>query len=544
MRRLTRRNLLAGATAVAGGATLAAALPGSALAADEAPAAEAGLTPTTPAVSVTPADPRYPDLARGDNNRWIGTPEQVVVVSTTQQALDAVQQAVTAGRRIAVRSGGHCYEDFTTSADVKVVLNLSEMRAVYYDSARRAFAIEAGASLGDVYEQLYRKWGVTIPGGSCPTVAAGGHIAGGGYGVLNRTLGLTVDHLYGVEVVVVDAGGRASVVVATRDSTDARLRDLWWAHTGGGGGNFGVVTRYFMRSHGITSTDPAKLLPRPPSEVWIASYDLPWDGLTQAGFSRMLLNFGAWHERNSAAGTPAAALFSRFMVMHRAGGRHTLPIQIDASVPGAEQMIADFAAAVAEGTGITPRLTTKLRMPWLKATHWSGMFGGDGTGRADFKSAYMRKNFTPAHTAALWKHLTREDYGNPFALVQISGYGGRTNTVAAADTAVPQRDSIMKLMYLVGWQEPAQDAAHIAWIRDVYREAYAETGGVPVPGDVMDGCFVNYCDIDLGDPAQNTSGVPWTTLYYKDNYPRLQRAKATWDPRNVFRHAQSVQAAS
>jgi len=50
-------------------------------------------------------------------------------------------------------------------------------------------------------------------------------------------------------------------------------------------------------------------------------------------------------------------------------------------------------------------------------------------------------------------------------------------------------------------------------------------------------------DTDLADPALNTSGVPWSTLYYKDHYLRLQRIKAQWDPRNVFRHALSIRAA-
>jgi aclacinomycin oxidase len=72
---------------------------------------------------------------------------------------------------------------------------------------------------------------------------------------------------------------------------------------------------------------------------------------------------------------------------------------------------------------------------------------------------------------------------------------------------------------------------------------FAETGGVPLPGDRCDGAMINHPDVDLADPEWNTSGVPWSTLYYKDNYPRLQRIKARWDPRNVFHHALSIRPA-
>jgi aclacinomycin oxidase len=90
--------------------------------------------------------------------------------------------------------------------------------------------------------------------------------------------------------------------------------------------------------------------------------------------------------------------------------------------------------------------------------------------------------------------------------------------------------------------DPQDEARNLAWVRAFYRDLFADTGGVPVPGVVCDGTFINHPDVDLADPDWNTSGVPWHTLYYKDNYPRLQRIKAHWDPRNDFHHALSIRA--
>ncbi|MFC6930769.1 BBE domain-containing protein [Actinomadura yumaensis] len=77
-------------------------------------------------------------------------------------------------------------------------------------------------------------------------------------------------------------------------------------------------------------------------------------------------------------------------------------------------------------------------------------------------------------------------------------------------------------------------------MREFYRDVYAGTGGVPVPNDETDGCFINYADVDVADPKWNTSQTPWSQLYYKDNYPKLQQVKARWDPRDVFKHTLSV----
>jgi hypothetical protein len=99
---------------------------------------------------------------------------------------------------------------------------------------------------------------------------------------------------------------------------------------------------------------------------------------------------------------------------------------------------------------------------------------------------------------------------------------------------------VLKLLYQAFWYDPADDAENIGWLRTFYRDVYAATGGVPTPDGLNDGCYVNYPDIDLGDPRLNTSGQPWHTLYYQTNYPRLQQIKGRWDPLNTFRHGQSV----
>src|SRR6266480_2592229 len=197
---------------------------------------------------IGPDDPRY--LAVVDkrfNKRFRASPDYVRLVRSTDQVVSAVEEAVSEGRRLVVTSGGHCLEGFVSDPDVRVIVDVSPMKRVYYDEAKRAVAVEAGATVGETFRALFESWGVVVPLGEYPGIGMGGHVVGGAFGFLCRQLGLAADYLYAVEVVTVDEGRRASSVVATRETSDPN-RDLWWAHTGGGGGNFGVVTRYLFRS--------------------------------------------------------------------------------------------------------------------------------------------------------------------------------------------------------------------------------------------------------------------------------------------------------
>jgi FAD/FMN-containing dehydrogenase len=202
-------------------------------------------------------DPRYAEVVdKRFNKRFTARPDYVRLVDSTEQVISAVEEAISERRRLVVTSGGHCLEEFVSDPEVRVIIDVSPMKRVYYDPERHAVAVEAGATVGETFRALFESWGVVIPLGEYPGIGMGGHVVGGAFGFLCRQLGLAADYLYAVEVVVVDENGRASSVVATREAADPH-RDLWWAHTGGGGGNFGIATRYWSDR----STHPATILP-------------------------------------------------------------------------------------------------------------------------------------------------------------------------------------------------------------------------------------------------------------------------------------------
>jgi aclacinomycin oxidase len=137
-------------------------------------------------------------------------------------------------------------------------------------------------------------------------------------------------------------------------------------------------------------------------------------------------------------------------------------------------------------------------------------------------------------------YLTRTDYDVMGGMLGFATYGGRVNGVASDATASAQRHAIFDMACTTGWVDRKHDAANLEWVRGFYRAIFADTGGVPVPGNAYDGALINHPDTDLTDSILNVSGVPWPTIYYQANYPRLQRVKAQCDPLNVFHHALSI----
>ncbi len=331
---------------------------------------------------IGPDDPRYRDLTgRGVNKAYRGSPDYVRLVASTEQVVEAVQEAVREGARIGVRSGGHCLEGFVDDPAVSALIDTSAMTGVHHDPGRRAFAVSAGTTLGEAYRRLHRGWGVLVPAGQYPEVGVGGHVVGGAFGFLHRQHGLAVDHLDAVEVVVVDDGKTARPLIATRAPDDPH-RDLFWAHTGGGGGNFGIVTRCWFRSPGATGSDPHALLPRGPEQVLVFRAGWRWDGLGQDGFVRLADNFGRWVARHSAPEDPACALFSLLLLLPKAAG--TIEIKGVAIGPRADELVADHRAALEADVG-PPATQSTERLGWLDFAlrPFPELFGCRATRRAE-----------------------------------------------------------------------------------------------------------------------------------------------------------------
>jgi len=488
-----------------------------------------------------PGDPRYQAvLAKQFNKRFRARPDYVQFVSSADDVIAAVESAVSEGRRLVVTSGGHCLEGFVSDPDIRAIIDVSPMKQIYYDSEMRAIVVEAGVTVGEAFRALFENWGTVIPLGEYPAIGMGGHVVGGAFGFLCRQLGLAADYLYAVEVVCVDESGRARAIVATRERSD-RNRDLWWAHTGGGGGNFGIVTKYWFRSVDAAGDDPVRLLPPAPESMTTFKAEWRWNDIDERSFARLMANHGRWSEANSDTASPNVSLWTLLEAHRRQFGK--IVIRGVSSSADAEQEVRDYLAALGVG-GVSPTIPEIARMPWLDFAldPFPDLFAMPPGGVCSkVKDALLKRRLTDRQIAVAYRYLTSSHYDVMGGMLGLATYGGRVNTVAPGATAAAQRGAIFDMACNTGWLDPRDEAANLGWARDFYRDLFADSGGVPVPGEAYDGSLINHPDTDVRDPALNTSGVPWHTLYYQANYPRLQDVKVGWDPRNVFRHALSVQ---
>ncbi len=182
---------------------------------------------------IAPDDPRYEQARTVFYGGIDRHPAAIVRVADAGDVSRLVSVAREAGIELAIRSGGHSNAGYSTT-EGGIVLDLSAMKDLQINVQDKTAWAEAGLTAGEYVAQTAAH-GLTTGFGDTGTVGLGGITLGGGVGYLVRKHGLTIDNLLAAEVVTAD--GQLLHV------DDQNHPDLFWAIRGGGG-NFGVATRF------------------------------------------------------------------------------------------------------------------------------------------------------------------------------------------------------------------------------------------------------------------------------------------------------------
>ncbi len=189
---------------------------------------------------IAPGDPEYD---RGRTVFYGGFDRRPAVIARVADETDVsrvVSLARETGLELAIRSGGHSLSGHGVS-EGGIVLDLSTMRALDIDVERRTAWAQTGLTAG-AYTVAAGAHGLATGFGDTGSVGIGGITLGGGVGYLTRKYGLTIDSLLAAEIVTADGQ-----LLRVDDETHP---DLFWAIRGGGG-NFGVATRFQYRLHEV-----------------------------------------------------------------------------------------------------------------------------------------------------------------------------------------------------------------------------------------------------------------------------------------------------
>jgi hypothetical protein len=422
-------------------------------------------------------DARYDELRKGFNKRIDKFPLVIALCTSTENVAEAIKYARKHKLEIAIKSGGHSMEGFSTN-DWGMVINLSEMRAVEMLEDDKIKA-GPGCTLSHLYDEILPHDRI-IPAGSCGTVGLGGLTMGGGYGLFGRKYGLTCDNL--LEATLVDGNGK---IHSTNDDPE-----LLWALRGGGAGNFGVVTELIYRSHPAPST--------------MQSHHFKSRKL-DAAKAKMLLE--KWFE--FSAQLPDTC-FSAYVLN---GSTLNMLVTNFGTLTGELQTLLDTLALETDEfkAGVPTELAKKLK----------NYYGSLVPVYFKNSSAGLYKTFSdiePFIEEVLDKIIT-----NPGMIYQVNTLGGKiADPEFEKVSCYPHRAYNYISELQAYWETPSREEK----LRNVSVEILdiIKNNGITTQ-------YINYCSLEFED---------WQHAYYGDNYSRLQAVKKKYDPDNFIRHPQSI----
>ncbi|ERN14603.1 hypothetical protein AMTR_s00038p00164300 [Amborella trichopoda] len=445
------------------------------------------------------------------------TPMPYVIVLPSSNI--QVQSVVVCSRRhgwlIRTRCGGHSYEGFSSTGDSPfVIIDLMRLNKVDVDVAEGTAWIGGGATLGETYYHIAKaskdRYGFSA--GSCPTVGSGGHISGGGFGLLSRKFGLAADNI--LDALVVNADG------LLLDKTTMG-KDMFWAIRGGGGGSWGIVVAWKLRLADINGKVTVFQAKREGNETvmnlvreWqVVAHNLPKEFYLSA----------------TLAANSSHVIGVSFLGMYLGGVDDTVRIMRD------------------QFRSLAIRKSICKEMPWIDSVlRFSGL--PDGSTKEDLlnrflvgksffkaKSDYVKVPLNASSLEGAIKYLEEE----PSGTIILDPYGGKMDEFEEDHIAFPHRKgNLYGIQYIVNWQRQEDDYKYMNWIKRFYD--YMEPYVSKSPREA----YVNYLDMDLGAARNGTASVEtarkWGKRYFKNNFDRLVTVKSHVDPHNVFRNPQGI----
>jgi len=429
-----------------------------------------------------PSAPDYESARRIWNAGVVRHPGLIVRCAGTADVVQAVKFARANDLLVAVRGGGHNVAG-RALCDDGLVIDLSEMRAVFVDPARRTVRVQGGATLGDVDRETHA-FGLAVPAGVISRTGIAGLALGGGVGWLVRKYGLTCDNILSCEVVT--AEGKA--VTASADEN----ADLFWALRGGGG-NFGVVTSFLFRAHPVSmvlgglivhARDRARDVIRHYRDFMASA---PEELTAYAGMV------------TTPDGQPAVAVIACWCGDLGEGERVLKPLR-------------DFGPPLMDAVQPMP-------FPAMQRILDDGFLDGVYN---YWKSTFIRQLSDEAIDLIV-DHANR--MASPLSAVVIEYYAGAAGRVGTSDTAFAQRQAEYDIGFMAQWTDSAETERHTAWARDMADAMKPHSSG---------GYLLNFLSEESADTIRAAFGA---------NYPRLAEVKKKYDPTNFFSINQNVQPA-
>ena len=437
---------------------------------------------------IRPEDAAYDEARLVHNRRFDKRPALIVRVASAADVARSVLFARRNDLEIAVRGGSHSVAGHSTT-DGGMVIDMSAMKGLHIDPDRRLAWAQPGLTAGE-FTAAAAAHGLATPFGDTTTVGIGGITLGGGIGFLARKYGMTIDSLVSVDLVTAD--GRLVTASETENP------DLFWAIRGGGG-NFGVVTRFQFRLHPVGMILGGMILLPPTRDVLRAI------GPIAASAPEELTTIAVLMPAPPAPFIPEAAQ-----------GQLALGILfVYAGDPEAGQAaIAPFRAVA------SPIAEVVAPMPYPAIYGFTE--GGAQPGPSAFRSLFL-DTLDDATIDTILAHATAPDA--PFSITQIRILGGAMGRVPSTATAFAHRESDVMIAIITPFGDPSQADAVDAWTA-AYFEALRPAGT---------GVYSNF----LGDEGADRVREAYPGLTYQ----RLAAVKRRYDPANVFRLNQNIRPA-